>query len=69
MSEIDVKNYPWNWYWRTDGTELHLSDCGITCEPHPGHGYSIVRCPRYISKEQWEEIASHICELHNASLK
>ena len=67
---VDVRDYPWTWYWREAGDHPEsVADCGITCESRPGHGYSVVRCPRYVDKETWEKVASHICDLHNENLK
>jgi hypothetical protein len=57
----------WKWYWRKsdDGNE---ADCGIYVETRVG-AYAIARCPRYVSKEDWEAIATRICDLHNAALQ
>lgn len=30
------------------------ADCGVFAMPWEGHAYSIVRAPRYVSREQWE---------------
>ena len=58
----DVLHAKWQWYWReTDGKP----DCGIFAEVIPGYAYAICRCPRYLTKEQWEGYAEHICKLHN----
>jgi len=54
---------PWRWYWRTD--DQGNADCGIYAEPRPGHAYSIVRCPRYMTKEQWEQVAERIVSAVN----
>lgn len=45
----------WQWYWRTD--ENGHADCGVFYEKRPGHAYAVCRAPRYMRKEQWEEIA------------
>ncbi len=68
MSDIDIKNYPWTWYWRYDN-DTGEANCGITCEPRLGHGYAVVRCPKYFTEQQWKELADYICNLHNRSLK
>lgn len=60
-------DYRWTWYWRTD--EAGNADCGIVAEPRKGHAYSVSRCPRYVTEARWREFATHICNLHNASLE
>jgi len=47
---------PWQWYWRAENPEEHgdVADCGVFHEKRPGHAYSIARCPRYETREQWE---------------
>lgn len=55
----------WKWHWRKEGDE---ADCGIWAEAHLGQAFAICRCPRYLTEEQWSEIAKHICDLHNASI-
>lgn len=64
---MEVLSAKWTWYWRTneDGAE---ADCGITAEIRPGHAYAVMRCPRYMSKELWDELAKSVCDMHNASL-
>ena len=62
---MDLRTIKWTWFWRTDGGK---ADCGVYAEPHPGHAYAVVRCPQYVSEEQWTEIATHIVELHNATI-
>jgi hypothetical protein len=57
----------WKWDWNTNANDE--ADCGVYTETIIGHAYAIVRCPRYLTKEQWAQVASHICELHNASLR
>jgi hypothetical protein len=64
MSDVDVRDYQWSFYWRKD-PEAELPEGGIVCEPLQGHGYAVVRMPKYMSKEHWEVLAHHICELHN----
>lgn len=63
MSLIDDT---WKWYWRKEDNE---ADCGIYVETRIGHAYAIARCPRYVSKDDWEAIAKHICDLHNAAIQ
>jgi len=64
MSE-DLTAYRWNWYWRsTDGE----ADCGIHAEVRTGHVYAVACCPRYMKRAEWEKMATHICDLHNAAL-
>lgn len=50
---------PWKWYWKV--TEKGEADCGIFNEDRPGMAYSVARCPRYQTKEQWEKDAKLIC--------
>jgi hypothetical protein len=60
-----IINSEWKWYWRKGREE---ADCGIYAEEHLGQAYAVARCPRYMSEQQWEEIATRICDLHNADL-
>lgn len=56
---------PWTWHWREgDNGE---ADCGILHEERPGMAYSVCRCPRYVTKEQWEANAQLICDAVNKS--
>ena len=45
----------WKWYWRQndDGN----ADCGVYYEERPGQVYSVCRCPRYLTEQQWTEYA------------
>ncbi len=62
---MDPISGKWSWYWRvTDGE----ADCGIFVETRPGHAYAICRCPRYVKESEWSTYASHICDLHNATI-
>lgn len=59
---------PWTWYWREsveDDCSI-FADCGITSETRPGHVYTVVRCPRYQTKEQWATDAAFIVRAVNA---
>ena len=55
----------WKWDWRKDSD---VANCGIYAEVQQGQAYAIARCPRYLTEEQWTEIATRICDLHNADL-
>ena len=61
----DLTHYRWHWYW--EEKENGEADCGIVCAPREGHGYSVCRCPRYMSKIEWQALAGYICNLHNAN--
>ena len=61
---MEVSPGPWKWYWRVD-EETGEADCGIYYEKFPGHAYSVMRCPRYQSREQWEADAKFVCEMKN----
>lgn len=65
MSQVDVTLYPWNWFWRTDGGE---ADCGIFAEVREGHAYAVFRCPKYMTRKDWEALATKTCDEHNAAL-
>ncbi len=57
------------WYWEKD--ENGLADCGLLYAKGPGHAYSIARCPKYQSQQQWVEDAQAIkvaLETHNMLL-
>lgn len=62
----DLIDQEWKWYWHKEGGE---ADCGIYTEARLGHAYAICRCPRLLTEEQWTAFATHICDLHNASIK
>ena len=64
--DLDLINTRWSWYWRE---EDGMAVGGITMESRPGHGGVICRCPKFYSRERWEKLADHICNLHNASLE
>lgn len=63
----DLLALRWGWYWRE--TEDGEADCGITAETRPGHAYAIMRCPRYVTEKKWRAFATHVCDLHNATLE
>ena len=65
MDIYDVLHCEWKWYWRKNGDN---ADCGIFAELRRGHGYSVCRCPRYLTEKEWREYATHICDVHNATL-
>lgn len=48
---------PWRWYWRIENDE---PNCGVFAEPREGHAYSVARCPRYQTPEQWKADAQLI---------
>lgn len=54
---------PWKYYWRE---EDGIADCGIFQEKRAGHAYSIARCPKYQSREQWEVNAAFIVRACNS---
>ena len=55
----------WKSYWRkTDGEP----DCGVFTETSPGHAYSICRCPRYETKEDWERVGGYIAAANPAAV-
>jgi hypothetical protein len=66
---IDVTKLEWKWFWRESETAQNEADCGVYAEPRTGQAYSVCRCPRYVKKEQWEELAAHICDTHNNWLR
>lgn len=63
----DLAAYKWNWHWRRDDMSGE-PDCGIYAMVREGHAYAVVRCPRYMTEDDWKRYAHHICTLHNASL-
>lgn len=56
----------WKWDWQTN--DQREADCGIYMETYTGLPQAICRCPRYLTKAQWQAIATHICDLHNAAI-
>ena len=61
----DLLDQEWEWFWRKEGDE---ADCGIYAASRLGAPYAICRCPRYLTEAQWTEFATHICDLHNATI-
>ena len=53
---MDITRTKWLWNWSVLDGEPY---CGVYAELRPGHAYSICRCPRYLTKEQWTEYATH----------
>lgn len=49
------------WDWRTD--DEGNADCGVFFMVFDGHAYAFARCPKYLSKEQWESNAKAICAI------
>ena len=65
MTDLLTTEWKWSWGANDDGE----ADCGIYAEPAAGQAYAICRCPRYLTEEQWAQIATHICDEHNSSLR
>lgn len=66
MKQYLPNQTPYFTYWRED--EEGYPDCGIFSESRPGHAYSIARCPKYVSKEEWlvnSEFIIKACNYHN----
>lgn len=60
-------DHKWQSYWRCD--EEGHADCGIFYEPTKGHAYALLRAPKYITHEEWDEIREHVvraCNSHEA---